>query len=130
MRIQRTGHGASNRFIPKVEYLRGENMAQISSPGAPRPTAGRPAYQAYRILHFGFVVPSDRDGHGQILRFSGELGDVSCTPRPASHPSRRPLVHDGGRVIEIVAGLLVAFWPRIGAYIIVLWLWGIIVTCC
>jgi len=29
-------------------------------------------------------------------------------------------------VIEIVAGLLVAFRPRIGAYIVMLWLWGII----
>ena len=31
-------------------------------------------------------------------------------------------------VIEIVAGLLVAFRPRIGACVIVLWLWGIIVN--
>ena len=29
-------------------------------------------------------------------------------------------------VIEIVAGLLVAVRPRIGAYIVMLWLWGII----
>jgi len=31
-------------------------------------------------------------------------------------------------VIEIVAGLLVALGPRIGAYIVMLWLWGIIVN--
>jgi hypothetical protein len=29
-------------------------------------------------------------------------------------------------VIEIAAGLLVALRPRIGAYIVMLWLWGII----
>ena len=29
-------------------------------------------------------------------------------------------------VIEIAAGLLVAFRPRIGAYVVALWLWGII----
>jgi hypothetical protein len=31
-------------------------------------------------------------------------------------------------VIEIAAGLLVAFRPRIGAYVVALWLWGIIVN--
>jgi hypothetical protein len=30
-------------------------------------------------------------------------------------------------VIEIIAGLLVAFKPRIGAYVVAIWLWGIIV---
>ena len=29
-------------------------------------------------------------------------------------------------VVEIAAGLLVAFRPRIGAYVVALWLWGII----
>jgi hypothetical protein len=31
-------------------------------------------------------------------------------------------------VIEIAAGLLVAVRPRIGAYVVALWLWGIIVN--
>jgi len=31
-------------------------------------------------------------------------------------------------VIEIAAGLLVALQPRIGAYVVALWLWGIIVN--
>jgi uncharacterized membrane protein HdeD (DUF308 family) len=31
-------------------------------------------------------------------------------------------------VIEILAGLLVAFKPRIGAYVVAFWLWGIIVN--
>jgi hypothetical protein len=31
-------------------------------------------------------------------------------------------------VIEIAAGLLVAFRPQIGAYVVALWLWGIIVN--
>jgi hypothetical protein len=31
-------------------------------------------------------------------------------------------------VIEVAAGLLVAVRPRIGAYVVVLWLWGIIVN--
>jgi hypothetical protein len=31
-------------------------------------------------------------------------------------------------VIEIAAGVLVAIRPRIGAYVVALWLWGIIVN--
>jgi len=31
-------------------------------------------------------------------------------------------------VIEIAAGLLVAFRPRVGAYVVAGWLWGIIVN--
>ena len=31
-------------------------------------------------------------------------------------------------MIEIAAGLLVAFRPRVGAYVVALWLWGIIVN--
>jgi hypothetical protein len=31
-------------------------------------------------------------------------------------------------VIEIAAGLLVVFRPRIGAYVVALWLWGIILN--
>jgi hypothetical protein len=30
--------------------------------------------------------------------------------------------------IEVVAGLLVAWKPRIGGYVVALWLWGIIVN--
>jgi len=31
-------------------------------------------------------------------------------------------------VIEITAGVLVALYPRVGAYVVMLWLWGIIVN--
>jgi len=31
-------------------------------------------------------------------------------------------------VIEIIAGLLVAIKPRIGAYVVAFWLWGIIIN--
>ena len=31
-------------------------------------------------------------------------------------------------VIEIIAGLLVAFKPRIGGYVVAVWLWGIIIN--
>jgi hypothetical protein len=31
-------------------------------------------------------------------------------------------------VVEVVAGLLVAFRPRVGAWVVALWLWGIIIN--
>jgi hypothetical protein len=31
-------------------------------------------------------------------------------------------------VIEIIAGLIVAFRPRVGAWIVFAWLWGIIIN--
>jgi hypothetical protein len=31
-------------------------------------------------------------------------------------------------VVEIAAGLLVAFWPRVGGYVVALWLLGIVVN--
>jgi uncharacterized membrane protein HdeD (DUF308 family) len=31
-------------------------------------------------------------------------------------------------VIEIIAGILVAIKPRIGAYVVAAWLWGIIIN--
>lgn len=34
----------------------------------------------------------------------------------------------GVGVIEMIAGLIVAFRPRIGGYIVALWLWGIIIN--
>jgi uncharacterized membrane protein YphA (DoxX/SURF4 family) len=34
----------------------------------------------------------------------------------------------GVGVIEIVAGILVAIWPQYFAYVVTLWLWGIIVN--
>jgi hypothetical protein len=34
----------------------------------------------------------------------------------------------GVGVVEIVAGVLVAIWPQYFAYVITLWLWGIIIN--
>jgi uncharacterized membrane protein YphA (DoxX/SURF4 family) len=43
------------------------------------------------------------------------------------HVSPLTFMHGAG-VVEIVAGVLVAIWPRYFAYVVMLWLWGIIVN--
>jgi len=43
------------------------------------------------------------------------------------HVSPQTFMHGVG-VIEIVVGILVAIWPEIFAYVVTLWLWGIIVN--
>ncbi len=44
---------------------------------------------------------------------------VGVTPQTFMH---------GVGVVEIVAGILVAIWPQYFAYVVTLWLWGIIVN--
>jgi len=110
-------------------------MTQASNTSTPRGLgasssliAARPAYQAYLILHVGFVVLP-------IVMGVDKFFDFLCNWDMYLAPLVPRLTHLDGRtfmmvvgVIEIVAGLLVAFWPRIGACVIVLWLCGIIVN--
>ena len=88
--------------------------------------ASSPARQAYQILHLGFAVLPIVAGLDKFFHMLVNWDQYLS-----------PLVNNllGGNghtfmlavgVIEIVAGLLVAMRPRIGAYVVALWLWGII----
>ncbi|MFL5243007.1 MAG: hypothetical protein ACJ8FY_12940 [Gemmataceae bacterium] len=104
--------------------------ATSSSPANTRTSAlaTRPAYQAYIVLYVGFVVLPIVAG---LDKFSDLLvnWDSYLTPLVPQilHMSAHTFMMIVG-VIEIVAGLLVAIQPRIGAYVVMLWLWGIIVN--
>lgn len=89
--------------------------------------ANSPTYQAYQILHWGFVAAPVIAGADKFLHL---LTDWDKYLAPAlAHLS--PLGTHGSMlvvgVIEIVAGLIVALKPRIGAYVVALWLLGIII---
>ena len=90
--------------------------------------ATSPAYQAYEILHVGFAVLPIVAGVDKFLHFLVNW-DMYLAPLVT-----RILPVDGHTfmlavgVIEVIAGLLVAFWPRAGGYVVMLWLWGIIVN--
>ena len=95
-----------------------------------RPTvsAAHPVTQAYVILLVGFTVLPIIAGFDKF--FHGLVNwDMYLAPRV-----ERSLPFSGHTfmlivgVIEIIAGLIVALRPRIGAYIVTLWLWGIVVN--
>jgi len=84
-----------------------------------------PAYHAYRLLHFGFVVAPILAG---VDKFFNKLTDWTMylwSPLGSIFGTPRVFMEVVG-VIEIVAGFLVLFVPRVGACIVGLWLWGII----
>ena len=99
------------------------------SPPARTPTAAaRPAAQANLVLLVGFaalpvVAGLDKFFHALVN------WDMYLAPRvenllPVSGHTFMLAVG----VIEIAAGLLVALRPRIGAYVVAAWLWGIIIN--
>jgi hypothetical protein len=110
-------------------------MASTTSPTAvSAPRAGRldladPAVQAYLLLRIAFTVAPIAFG---LDKFANVLL-ADWTPALAGWVndlmpgSAADFMHVVG-VIEVAAGLLVAFAPRIGAYVVAAWLGGIIVN--
>lgn len=87
-----------------------------------------PAYQAYRILHFGLVVAPILAGLDKFLHllvnWDQYLPDVVARMSPI--PGHTLMLIVG--VIEIVAGIGVALKPRIFAYVVAAWLAVIIIN--
>ena len=88
--------------------------------------ASHPSQQAYSILHVGFAVLPIAAGLDKFLHLLVNW-DQYLSPTLA-----KLLPCDGHTfmlivgVIEIVAGLLVWFRPRLGAWVVAAWLWAII----
>ena len=86
----------------------------------------QPAYQAYVILHVGFAVLPIVAGIDKffhlLVNWEQYLAPTVTQFLPVSGHTFMLAVG----VIEIAAGLLVAVRPGIGAYIVALWLLGII----
>ena len=114
-------------------------MAQTMTNGAEGAFAGRavsgtaigaasPAWQAYQILHVAFVVAPvvaglDKFFH-MLVNWDMYLAPVVEHLSPVSGHS---LMFIFG-VVEILAGILVAVRPRIGAYVVSAWLLGIVIN--
>jgi hypothetical protein len=90
-------------------------------------TAKNPSYQAYQILHWGFVIAPILAG---VDKFFNKLVDWTMY---LWHPLGN-LVGGADKfmrivgAIEILAGCIVAFKPKFGAPIVAAWLLGIIVN--
>jgi len=99
--------------------------ANIRSAGSTK-IASAGAQQAYAILHFGFVVLPLVAG---IDKFFNLMTDWTKYLAPAvalNVPIGPYTLMQMVGVVEIIAGLIVAYKPRIGAYILAVWFLGII----
>jgi uncharacterized membrane protein YphA (DoxX/SURF4 family) len=88
--------------------------------------ATRPADHAYLILHVGFaalpIIAGLDKFFNRLVAWEGYLAPQVTQMTGLSAHTFMQIVG----VVEIVAGLLVAVAPRIGGWVVALWLWGII----
>lgn len=92
----------------------------------PSATTRRGAYEAFRILQFGFVVAPILAG---LDKFFNIMVDWEQYLAPLVGDVIAPGVFMSiVGVVEIVAGIGVALKPRIFAYVVAAWLLGIIVN--
>src|SRR5690606_13522083 len=103
-------------------------LNQVDQVGTRSRAAHDPSYQAYQILHLGFVVAPIVAGidkfFGLLANWEAYLSPLFASLSPVSPHTTMLAVG----AIEVVAGLLVAVKPRIGAYVVAAWLVGIIVN--
>jgi hypothetical protein len=128
---QRAAHVA--RIAQSSCHERSNVMAQTigmsTAPGVRvRVTTADPAYHAYQLLHFAFIVApivagADKFVH-LLVNWDQYLAPSIAALLPISGHAFMLIVG----VVEIVAGLIVAFRPLIGGYIVAFWLWGIIIN--
>lgn len=88
----------------------------------------RPAYQSYVMLHVGFVVLPIVAGLDKFFHLLANWDQYLAPQVTQLLPVTNHTFMLAVGVIEMAAGLLVAVRPRIGAYVVALWLWGIIVN--
>lgn len=89
-------------------------------------TLDNPTYQAYQILHIGFTVAPILFGLDKFLNLMTDWSQYLAPVIGNIIPVDTFMLIVG--VVEIIAGLVVFFKPRIGAYIVAAWLLGIIIN--
>lgn len=85
-----------------------------------------PSHQAYQILHVAFVVAPLVAGLDKFTHLLTNWDRYLAPQVAAIVPAHSFMLLVGA--IEMVAALLVAIKPRIGAYVVAAWLVGIIVN--
>jgi uncharacterized membrane protein YphA (DoxX/SURF4 family) len=99
----------------------------LRSPAGPA-RLGNPAYQSYLVLRTAFTVAPILFGIDKFFNWMVNWPDYLA-------PWVNDIVPGSGQdfmyfigVVEILAGILVAIAPRIGAYVVAAWLAGIVVN--
>jgi hypothetical protein len=85
-----------------------------------------PSYQAYQILHFAFTIAPILAGLDKFFNFLTHWEQYLAAPFNVFGNAHTTMLVVG--VIEIIAGIGVWLKPQYFAYIVALWLLGIIVN--
>jgi hypothetical protein len=86
------------------------------------------AFQVYQVLHVGFTVAPILFGLDKFLNFMVDWTKYLWPVLPSTIGVTPQTFMYGVGVIEIIAGVGVFFFPRIFAWVVTAWLWGIIVN--
>ena len=90
--------------------------------------ADNPVWQAYQALHVAFVVIPIVAGVDKFFMLLAQWHEYLAPVFPSILGVSDQTFMYGVGAIEIAAGIIVAFWPRIGAYVVSAWLGAIIVN--
>jgi hypothetical protein len=93
----------------------------------PTVRAHDPAYQGYQILHWTFVAVPTIAGLDKFFHLLTNWDQYFAPSLERFLPLSVHVFFMLVGVVEIVAGLIVAVWPRIGAYVVAAWLAGIVI---
>ena len=101
-------------------------MRSVTGPGAA--LRNDPAYQAWQILHVAFIVAPIVAGldkfFGLLVNWDQYLAPIFAQLSPIGGHGLMLVIG----VVEVIAGLVVFWKPRIGGYLVAVWLWGIILN--
>jgi hypothetical protein len=87
-----------------------------------------PSYQAYQILHVAFTVAAIIAGADKFFHFLVNWDQYLAPAIARMVPMSAHTFMLGVGIVEIVAGLLVAFAPAIGGLVVGAWFCGIIIN--
>ena len=107
----------------------GATAAPVAARTAERAHPRDNAWQAYQLLHWGFVIVPLLAGLDKMFHFMTDwnsyLSSYATNLLGQAGISAQNFMLGVGAV-EIVIAMIVAFKPRVGAYVVALWLAGII----
>jgi len=88
----------------------------------------RVVHHAYMLLYVAFILAPIIAGLDKffdvLVRWDQYLAPVVASSLPVTPHVFMMIVG----AIEIIAGLVVLFWPSVGAWVVAIWLWAIILN--
>lgn len=107
----------------------GATAAPVAAQPQAMPRPHDQAWQAYQLLHWGFVLVPLLAGLDKMFHFMTDWNKYLCGYVTNLLAQGNVSVQNfmmGVGALEIIVAMLVAFKPRVGAYIAALWLAAII----